>query len=309
MVKVIYLFWHRKRNHFNFGDDVNPYIITKLSGCEVRKVMVLNKKKSIIIDFLRLTRGFINGSYGLSVFKEYYRSLIHPNYIVSIGSILHFNFSKEAKVWGSGIIESKSPVQESDFYAVRGLKTVQRLKELNYKFEGKIGDPAMLLPLIYQTQQKRKKRIGIVPHVTHYDRIKEFIRDESQYVVINLNDNEIERTLDVFQSCEFVISSSLHGLIISHAYNIPALHANLGTKLAGDGIKFDDYFSSVGIESYNELTITNNQIINTEYINNLFKERMHYALPDSLVVTKIQKDLLSVAPFTLTDKYQSYLEK
>lgn len=307
MNKVIYLFWYTKKNHFNFGDDINPFIIENLSNKKIKRVMVFSKKKSMIFDFLKMIRGVVLGFYGVSVFIEYIRSLIHPDYVVCIGSILQNGFSKKAKIWGAGIIHKESFINRSDFYAVRGLMTVERLKSLGYNFKGKIGDPALLLPLIYNPNIKKNNQIGIIPHVTHFDTAKKIFNNQEKYTLIDLSENNIERTIDLIKSCKYIVSSSLHGLIVSHAYNIPALHIQLEGKLAGDGIKFLDYYSSVDIKGYTPIKTSNSELLNTDYFKDMFEKHYQYALPKKDVINMIQRDLLSVAPFELSDKYKSYI--
>ena len=47
--------------------------------------------------------------------------------------------------------------------------------------------------------------------------------------------------------CRFILSSSLHGLIIADSMGIPNLHVEFGDRLLGDGYKFDDYYSAYGL--------------------------------------------------------------
>ena len=38
---VIYLFWYKLNiNHGNFGDELSHYIVSKLSGCEVKRIII-----------------------------------------------------------------------------------------------------------------------------------------------------------------------------------------------------------------------------------------------------------------------------
>ena len=51
--------------------------------------------------------------------------------------------------------------------------------------------------------------------------------------------------IDQICSCEIIASSSLHGLIVPDAYNIPNCWITLSGKISGGLFKFYDYFSSV----------------------------------------------------------------
>ena len=307
MNKSIYLFWFTKKSHFNFGDDINPFVVENLSDNKVKRVMVFGKRKSIIFNFLKMIHGFLFGIYSVSVFWQYLRSQIHPDYMVGIGSILQNDISNSAKIWGAGIISKDSFINESDFYAVRGLKTVERIKELGYQFNGKIGDPALLLPLIHNPDVQKNNRIGIIPHVTHFETARELFKNQEYYTLIDLSENDIKKTIGLIKSCNYIISSSLHGLIVSHAYNIPALHVQLGRELAGDGIKFLDYYTSVDIKEYTPIEISGFNSLNNDYFIDLFKKYDQQALPRTSMINRIQRDLLSVAPFELSHKYKSYI--
>jgi pyruvyltransferase len=69
--------------------------------------------------------------------------------------------------------------------------------------------------------------------------------------------------------CEKIISSSLHGLIISDAYGIPNARVNVSNKLFGGDFKFIDYYKSVdrgndfGLQL--EMSTTFNEIQNLHF--------------------------------------------
>ncbi len=101
---------------------------------------------------------------------------------------------------------------------------------------------------------------------------------------------------------EFTISTSLHGIIVSQAHNIPSLWYRILEKpLTGDSIKFYDYFSSVGIDEYEpfELSIRDFQIDRTIKQFELYEEVT--IIKNDL--SKIQQDLIRVAPFRVLDEY------
>src|SRR5690606_38482184 len=115
-------------------------------------------------------------------------------------------------------------------------------------------------------------------------------QNEKEVLLIDLMTNDIEATTDLFLSCERIVSSSLHGLIVAHAYGIPAVWVQFSDKLFGDGIKFQDYFESVKLPYYQPEV--SEQLPS---IDELHKRLDTYpALPDKTVISHLQKGLMAV---------------
>ena len=121
-----------------------------------------------------------------------------------------------------------------------------------------------------------------------------FTKDE--VLIIDLLTEDIEDTIKLICSCEYTLSSSLHGVIVSHAYNIPSIWCKISDKLHGDNVKFYDYFSTVGIIDYNcfekeIIDLPVNDIISiikkNEQISNI-----------NIDIKKLQEELINSLPFT-----------
>lgn len=202
------------KNKTNFGDLVNIYIVESLS------------KKKVV---------WINPKYW--PFK---------NYLV-IGSILSEANSKSI-IWGSGYISAKADESKpKKIYAVRGPRTAQRLIESGHDECKAFGDPALLLPELYNPKLVTKKyKVGIIPHyVDKSNDIVSKLKSNPQILVIDIEQPDPLKFIDELLSCESIYSSSLHGLIVSDAYNIPNQWIKFSNKVIGNDFKFYDYFNSV----------------------------------------------------------------
>jgi len=158
--------------------------------------------------------------------------------LVSCGSVMSM-VHKGDVVWGTGCIRKREiRVEDVKFLAVRGRLTKKQIKK---SFVPDIfGDPALLLPLIYNPKVEKKHKEGIVPHYVDKDRVK-------KGKIINVSSNWKEFIKEI-KSCERIISSSLHGIIIAEAYGIPAIWGKFGGKLSGNNFKFYDYMTGTDRE-------------------------------------------------------------
>ena len=134
---------------------------------------------------------------------------------------------------------------EAEILAVRGPVTRDRALLCGAFCPEVYGDPALLLPKLYRPAVGQRRELGLVVHFSDKPRLAESVRTMKNLRLIDIQDH-IESVIDQIVSCEFVASSSLHGIIASHAYGIPAVWVQFRPLPSGDGVKFDDYFLSIG---------------------------------------------------------------
>lgn len=288
MGKINLVYW----NALNFGDLLSPYIIQKLTGKEIcRKELYVNYKRSFnhLLKYL-LSHKFENIA---SVHMPYEANLL------AIGSIISFGNSRSL-IWGSGFMNENEPFHGGHVFAVRGKFTDKKLQELGYKGCTVYGDPALLLPLLLNGNTQKKNFLGIIPHWKEVNIISQ--KYGRLCKIIDLRTNDIERVVKEITSCRYILSTSLHGIIVAHAYGVPALWIKEG-DINTDGIKFNDYFSSVGIVPYFGFSNIINSFSTNEDIELLFLNNQDKILPN-ISLDIIQRQLLKAAPFKLLEKYK-----
>lgn len=205
----------------NFGDALNTPLVEYLSG---RKVLPSKN----ISRFL------------FSLFK-------FENYAV-IGSILQW-IKNNSEVWGAGYItDQEKVIVPSKIYAVRGPNTRDVYLSKNIPCPEVYGDPALLFPLIYHPAKQKKYKFGIIPHYYDYDNPWiELMRKREDVLIIDLMVRyDYKKVIDQILECENILSSSLHGVIISDAYQVHNCQITLSDKVIGSEFKFADYYKSVG---------------------------------------------------------------
>lgn len=166
------------------------------------------------------------------------------------GSIMRKIVREEVSiVWGSGII-SKQDVFSKPYRicAVRGPYTKARCEELGFSCPEVYGDPAILMPEVFNPSIEKKSKLGIIPHFVDYDYACEAYGGSEEVFIIDVT-KSVENVISDINSCEATASSSLHGLIISQSYGIPSAWISLSDNLEGDDVKFLDYFSAGGINA------------------------------------------------------------
>lgn len=296
-MSCIKVFWFKLREgHGNFGDELNPYIIERLS----RKKVVLSETWSG--TRYNALKTIVHKTIVQQKFNDFFKYpewnvIFNHKIIFGIGSIISCS-NENVVVWGSGIINENDNIPEAKFLAVRGKYTQKRIQQLGMKAPEVLGDPALLLPLVFKTESEQKYEVGLIPHYIHYEALKKKYAG-SQIKVINLLD-PIEKVITDICGCKLTLSTSLHGIIVSHAYSVRSLWVRFSEiaeiKLGGDNIKFADYFSSVNLEEYLPIEITDEKqlIMRAHQLVNSNKE---LSLPKKSDISVLQETLLRIAPF------------
>jgi pyruvyltransferase len=166
--------------------------------------------------------------------------------LISVGSILHSAKDNDV-IWGAGIRERTDKFSHNiKVLSVRGLLTEFYLNKKNIKCPKIYGDPALLLPKFYNPKINKTHKFGIIPHYIDLNHELLFNLNNSEIKIIS-SLNNIEDFIDEILSVEYVLSSSLHGLIISDAYKIPNIRLSISNNksVIGSDLKFKDYYSGV----------------------------------------------------------------
>ena len=225
------------------------------------------------------------------LYSEVRRSEASPTLITS-GSILgHKLLTNNTIVWGSGWhnakwSESCRITNKDNFRAVRGKLTAEYLK-LDIK-KVALGDPGLLASKFFKYKDIVKQRkILILSHWRDYESLyKQF---GNQYTVINMATNDVEAIFKAICESDFVLSSSLHGIIFAHSFGVPALHLEVAELESKDNFKFKDYYSVLDIK-YKKIKAADNPDLDL-----LYNTRFNY-LPKQQVIKNIQADLLKALP-------------
>ncbi len=274
--------------HRNWGDDLNFYFLRELTG---RPIFFYNNFKLAKWSHLK-------------------------NYLC-IGTLLDaVNYSNEQTiVWGSGVSgQERAFVHPEKILSVRGPKTKEFCDRYGVPCPEVYGDPALLLPLVYQPRrggqcsiaassvqevQKVSYRLGIIPHVVdlHHPVIEEIREKYADEILIIDLAHYIKWTdvIDQICSCERILSSSLHGLIVSDAYQVPSCWIELMGKILGGHFKYYDYASSVGREFDKPYPVE--KIEDVTYLSD--NAESNFSCADAEKIAELQQGLIETAPFKL----------
>ena len=168
-----------------------------------------------------------------------------------IGSLIGHYTDRNSRIWGSGIISEDMPIPHKPVkvFSVRGPLTREVLLKNHIECPEIYGDPALLVSRYYRPRVRKKYAIGIIPHVTDENNpaLVEFCKHHPEVLIIRMRGYDHWHDIpDQILACKKIISSSLHGLIISDSYGVPNAWAKFSDDIVGGNFKYLDYFASVG---------------------------------------------------------------
>jgi pyruvyltransferase len=141
-------------------------------------------------------------------------------------------------ILGSGAMYRKTQLdlRTANVHALRGRLTQDRCLLSSTPV---LGDPGLLAYLFAKPTPKTHS-YGIIPHYT--DKQHPQLADHPEALVIDIQSG-VQNVIDQAASCERIVSSSLHGLVLADSLGIPNHWVILNGHLVGGTFKFEDYYS------------------------------------------------------------------
>ncbi|MEE0859028.1 MAG: polysaccharide pyruvyl transferase family protein [Acutalibacteraceae bacterium] len=206
-------------------------------------------------------------------------------HLYAIGSIITGGY-QNATIWGSGLIrgnETKNGLfwwrlfRHLDIRCVRGPLTRELMIKNGYDCPEIYGDPAILLPMIYEPKEiKQDKEYIVIPnHSLNYNYPN----------TVNTLTCDYKGFIDSIVSSKLVISSSLHGIILAESYGIPAIF--LCEKSLND-FKYKDWYYSTGRYNFP--------------VANTVEEALEMTPADLPDLDNMRKNIIECFPYDLWEK-------
>lgn len=250
------LFKFEPKNGMNFGDELGPLIVNSL------------------LDSFRLMQP-----------EQSFRGRLF-----SVGSVIHFTNIHDI-VWGSGINGKVTlPINtiSRTYRAVRGPLTQNILSQNGIECPRIYGDPAILLPKIYNPAGSihSEGKILVIPNYNDFALIKNDIlkyQNTGNFLLLHPYIPPL-MMIDLIVSAQAVITSSLHAKIIADSYKIQ--NAVLGGEgYAEHPFKYVDYVQGIGHQQqtfYPDISSALDNIEDPQLIEEGITAKLQDAFPKEL---------------------------
>lgn len=172
--------------------------------------------------------------YGINVNKTVKKTC----HLYAVGSIITAG-AQDCTIWGSGILNTRIlgrlHSRKFDVRAVRGPLTRLVLLEHGYNVPEVFGDPAILMPMIYNPDVEKKYPVSVITHMNEID-----FSSDKEIHQINIKTDDYKKFVEEIKASKLIISSSLHGIIFAEIYGVQAVLLKPNTDL----FKYYDYYYS-----------------------------------------------------------------
>lgn len=220
----------------NMGDCLNHLIVEKCFGCQVERRSFLEGEISGI--------GSCLGQYTL-----------HGTALMRLRQRMNGIRKPHVYVWGTGFInhsdaEGKFFKKDMEFCALRGELTKKNVERMTgKKLDIPLADAGILASELLEEMPEKRYEAGIIPHLCDLKdpAVEKLLSQYENAKLINVKENPLQVVKEIAQ-CKYVLSSSLHGLIVADSFHIPNTYLIFGDRLLGDGYKFEDYYSAYGLK-------------------------------------------------------------
>jgi len=169
--------------------------------------------------------------------------------IVTVGTVIDMMLSSKREnrpaLWGSGLFLTASgtiSAGEFEIAALRGQLTRERIADLDS--EVALGDPGLLAHVLVETLPRKDHALGIVPHFLDAELPPVAqLRTRPGVTIIDVTKPAPDVVRDIAR-CHYVLSSSLHGLVVADSIGTPNAYVPLSNDpRIGGPKKFLDYYS------------------------------------------------------------------
>lgn len=220
----------------NMGDRLNELIIEKCFGYQVERCSFLEGEMCAI--------GSCLGQYTL-----------HGSSLMHLQQRINGIRKPQVFVWGTGFInysdcEGRFFKRDMRFQAVRGEMTRARVEKMTgRKLDIPTADAGILVSELLSEIPEKCYEVGIIPHICDLKdpMVEKLAAKYENSKVINVKDDPVHVVREISQ-CKYILSSSLHGLVVADSLCIPNRYIIFSERPLGDGYKFADYYSAYGLE-------------------------------------------------------------
>jgi hypothetical protein len=207
-------------DYLNFGDALSAVMVALVGGKPVRRVPFKSKSKRL----------------------------------AAVGTIGHGFEGGEVWFWGTGCSDKRNPSApaaerqpyappaDSRFFvrATRG-PVSERLLNGGAAGSGVYGDPVWVLPRFYRPSIQKKWKLGCILHLSEladrsyaarpHEHLKRYeipaeLSNDIRLIttVTPIGVAPLKDKIDEILSCERIVSTSLHGMVIAESYGVPCLY-------------------------------------------------------------------------------------